>query len=90
LHTKGKAIDCGVPDPEVLRICADACFKDGEVGTYNWGCHVGIGSTGRWDQRGDTSVTRKAKDFLVDDTKRNYTLYGAIAAGIFLLYKLTR
>ena len=45
LHTISDAVDLHYKDPDKLKAVVLRHLKDGEVGLYKWGCHVG-----RWDR----------------------------------------
>lgn len=45
LHTISDAVDLHYRDPAKLKAVVMKHLKDGEVGLYPWGCHVG-----RWDR----------------------------------------
>lgn len=45
LHTISDAVDLHYRDPARLKAIVLRHLKDGEVGLYSWGCHVG-----RWDR----------------------------------------
>ena len=45
LHTISEAVDLHYKDPDKLKAVVLRHLKDGEVGLYSWGCHVG-----RWDR----------------------------------------
>ena len=45
LHTISEAVDLHYKDPDKLRVVVLRHLKDGEVGRYPWGCHVGC-----WDR----------------------------------------
>lgn len=45
LHTISEAVDLHYRDPDKLKAVALRHLKDGEVGRYPWGCHVGC-----WDR----------------------------------------
>lgn len=46
LHMKGAAADLHYKNPSKLKSIAMRHVKDGEVGLYSWGCHVGIWNRG--------------------------------------------
>ena len=45
LHTISDAVDLHYRDPAKLKAATLRHLRDGEVGLYSWGCHVG-----RWDR----------------------------------------
>lgn len=45
LHTISDAVDLHYKNPNALKAAALRHLRDGEVGLYSWGCHVGI-----WDR----------------------------------------
>lgn len=45
MHLLSEAVDLHYKDPAKLRQVARRHVKDGEIGLYKWGCHVG-----RWDR----------------------------------------
>lgn len=45
LHTISDAVDLHYRDPAALKAATLRHLRDGEVGLYSWGCHVGI-----WDR----------------------------------------
>lgn len=45
LHLLSEAVDLHYKDPAKLRQVSLKHVKDGEIGLYSWGCHVG-----RWDR----------------------------------------
>lgn len=45
LHLLSEAVDLHYKDPAKLKTVALRHVKDGEIGLYSWGCHVG-----RWDR----------------------------------------
>lgn len=45
LHLLSEAVDLHYKDPAKLRQVSWRHVKDGEIGLYSWGCHVG-----RWDR----------------------------------------
>lgn len=45
LHTISDAVDLHYRDPAALKAATLRRLRDGEVGLYSWGCHVG-----RWDR----------------------------------------
>lgn len=45
LHTISEAVDLHYKDPDKLKAVVLRHLKDGEVGRYPWGCHVGC-----WDR----------------------------------------
>ena len=45
LHMVSDAVDIHYKDPAKLKVVALKHLKDGEVGLYDWGCHVGC-----WDR----------------------------------------
>lgn len=45
LHTISEAVDLHYRDPDKLKAVVLRRLKDGEVGLYKWGCHVGC-----WDR----------------------------------------
>lgn len=53
LHTISEAVDLHYKDPDKLKAVVLRHLKDGEVGRYSWGCHVGC-----WD-RGYVSQFKK-------------------------------
>lgn len=53
LHMTGNAVDIHYKDPDKLKAVVLRHLKDGEVGRYSWGCHVGC-----WD-RGYVSQFKK-------------------------------
>lgn len=87
-HCKGDALDLHHPNVEALYQTLYSLGLSGELGVYNWGCHTAIGSGfTQWDKRTDTSIGRKVKDVLVNDSVRNYTIYGVLAMLGFLFIK---
>ena len=87
-HCNGDAIDIGCVDPRVLAGLIDSLSASpNERGTYNWGCHMALGGTGyvSWDKTTDTSLTRKFRDAMENDSTRNYSIGGVLALiGIFI------
>lgn len=47
LHTISEAVDLHYRDPDKLLTVVLRHLKDGEVGKYSWGCHVGCWDRGR-------------------------------------------
>lgn len=47
LHTISEAVDLHYRDPDKLLTVVLRHLKDGEVGRYSWGCHVGCWDRGR-------------------------------------------
>lgn len=47
LHTISEAVDLHYRDPDKLLAVVLRHLKDGEVGKYSWGCHVGCWDRGR-------------------------------------------
>ena len=45
LHTLSEAVDLHYKNPPKLKAVAKRHLTDGEIGLYDWGCHVG-----RWDR----------------------------------------
>ncbi len=88
LHCQGLAIDLG-GNPEYIGNAIIIAGFDGELGYYNWGCHIGIKNGVRdvWDKRTDTSITRKVKDFIAPDATRNYTLIAVLALVGLVIFK---
>ena len=52
LHLTGAAADLHYRNPERLKTVALHHVKDGEIGLYSWGCHVGIWNRGYVSQFG--------------------------------------
>ncbi|GAA4914442.1 D-Ala-D-Ala carboxypeptidase family metallohydrolase [Mucilaginibacter defluvii] len=96
LHTKGHAIDIGTKLPQDLAMFYREFKLPGGLGIYKWGIHIDIGDVGQtvfaeWDKTKDETKLRKLKDFLLPDTRRNYSILAVIGLlGFFIFKRITR